>query len=481
MRFVAIFILLLLGGWAPHGLAPTAVGPPTLISRSLAGSSPAVTNALLTWNGAAASIDSNQSLTSCSITAGNSAGNFACAASGAGVNISITSTGAANLTGGSDDVAFTLTVTGTNGNGTSAAVSVPIDVYADGSAGAPGGSANAAALMSNGAAGGTGTSYSFVPPWKVAGKDYRTGYDTTIGALTDPNTGGFPACVTSATGHVVTIGGNGPCTIQKYDFSLENGWNIVINSGCSTGTVTIKNNNFLIGSNFGPTGIYIISSTGACNVDLENNVIDGNGCTYTNLAALVSFNGGTVTAKYNQFLNSPQHGINLGHSGSGNSFVSAYNYYRVFGYGTNNHVDPFIFNGTGSFTTATSKFDVIVEPGKNGDPSIVGNCVANTAIGGGTGGMTAAEYFAPSGTIANPATSYDTIIASSNGAVMVSKIVEANSGTVTGQVITNNWYDVSGILSVGVPYNLTNSSSPTISGNKLLTNGHSCDANNSCS
>ncbi len=356
--------------------------------------------------------------------------------------------------------------------------------YPDGCSGAPGGSPNAPGLFTdNQATGGTGGTYNFRPPWNVAGVDYRTGYDTTI-TLKSPDSGGFPSCANTSTyPHTITVT-SAPCTISGYDLSLDGGWSVMTTSACSSGTVTIKNNNFVAGSN---STTYLVDALGDCNLDLEANTFDGNGCNYpNNLSALVSYSGtGTFTARYNQFLNSPEHDINFEQpSGSGYVASSSFNYFRGVGYSTGSHANPFIFNTSGSFSSFTSEFDTIIIPSTTGDYSTVGVCPANSAIAG--AGSSGNIYLSPNATtLSGVVVSNDTLIASPvrGGAQGFDTFIvraDGSGNSVPSPQIINNYFDVSGILSAGVPFLETTMTSPTISGNILLTNGDSCNTNGSC-
>jgi hypothetical protein len=247
--------------------------------------------------------------------------------------------------------------------------------------------------------------------------------------------------------------------------------------------VTLKNNNFIAGSN---STTYLVDALGNCNLDLESNTFDGNGCNYpNNLSALVSYSGtGTFTAHYNQFLNSPEHDINFEQpSGSGYVASSSFNYFRTVGYYTGSHANPFIFNTSGSFASFTSKFDTIIIPSTTGDYSAVGMCPANSAIAG--AGSSGNIYLSSNGsTLSGVVVGNDTLIASPvrGGAQGFDTfLVRADGGdSVPSPQIVNNYFDVSGILTAGDPFLETDMTTPTISGNVLLTNGHSCNADYSC-
>lgn len=467
--------LLLLGLFSglQLGNPPAPSSAPVVQNGTLTASTP-VTNGNTV--GTASAMNSP---TSWSITGGNSAGDFAINSSGV---ISWTASGQTDWAAAVNLKTASLVVQAcNNGGATCGSGTVDVNGYADGSVNALGGSAPWTGLFNQGT-GGTGTTYVTRPPYKVACVDYACGSNPAT-AITDPASGGFPACVTSTTSHTITVGGNGPCTIQNYDTSLGNGWQIQITSGCSTGLITIKNNNFKFGTNFGNTaGAVLIQRTGNCPVDMEANTFEGNGCVFANQpSALVSMAGtGAVTAQYNQFLNSAQHGISLQQTGTGNAFTSRFNGYRVFGFGTGTHANPIIFNTSGSFSTNLSNFDVIVQPGASGDPAAVGACPANSTLAG--AGSSGNEYFSPNtgSTLTNTDIEYNTLVAVKGGAGFDTFIVRMDAATVTSPVISNNYIDPQGVLTNNTPYLLSHASGQTISGNINMVSGGPCNANGAC-
>ena len=135
----------------------------------------------------------------------------------------------------------------------------------------------------------SGQTYVVRPPWKVAGVDYRVGYDTTL-TLKDPATATLPSGCSylangrSGYGHVPAVDCTVPVSgmsLVGYDFSgaassttvpngalfaPSNGIMLVLEAA-SQGVCTIANNRFRRGSNFSQVGIslsqvYFLSGIG---------------------------------------------------------------------------------------------------------------------------------------------------------------------------------------------------------------------------
>src|SRR6185312_15501199 len=131
-----------------------------------------------------------------------------------------TSTGHANLDGTSDEVDFTLTVTASNGSGTSAGQSIPVKIYADGFANASSCTVQAATLLNGYHAAGAGAGRSkgngYQPAWNAPGVDYCVGYPTGT-TLNDPTVAALPTgCTYSSGSHAVTCSTAG-VTVSNFD------------------------------------------------------------------------------------------------------------------------------------------------------------------------------------------------------------------------------------------------------------------------
>jgi hypothetical protein len=178
----------------------------------------------------------------------------------------------------------------------------------DGSANGPGGTAELPTLLSG---------YAVRPSWNVAGVDYAVGI-TPGTVLKDPFAGGVLASALVALGgsantsnHVITFSGVNNAVISGWDFSLEGGWTVLVNSN----NATIENNNFQVGANLRTP---IIVSNSADNVTIQNNVINGAGLNNGIGFGLIEGNAyGTTKIQYNQIENAFSEDIVLGTSPNG--------------------------------------------------------------------------------------------------------------------------------------------------------------------
>lgn len=347
-----VAIILVLTGWSPHGTISGGVAP-SLTGAPLNGSSP-VSNA-----GVVGNVSASASLTSCAITGGNSAGNFACAPSGANAQISYTSTGATNLNGATDLAPFTLTVTGTNANGTSLGVSVPINVYADGPVSAPAATVQHPHLLDlSSTTNGLGHNLVTRPPWKGAGVDYAVGYPTAT-SLIDWQSISMAGVSVNAGTHTVTISGNG-VTLDSIDFSLHGGAQVVVTGANDT----ISNSNLLYSSTLQGLGVGgLIGATGAAsNLTVTYCIIDGTGASNSTQTTLIGSSAtGSKTFKYNWLKNFNQHAIEL--SAGGGTVVYEFNLIENGGSGAaGQHLNYLQFSGTTAFTSVLVEFNTTYQP-----------------------------------------------------------------------------------------------------------------------
>lgn len=160
----------------------------------------------------------------------------------------------------------------------------------DGSSGAPAGTPQLPGLLSG---------YAVRPPWNVAGVAYHVGIPQGT-VLKDPFAGGVLASALVALGgsattsnHVITFSGINNAVINGWDFSLEGGWTVLVNSN----NATIENSNFKVGANLRHP---IQISPSANNVTIINNIIDGAGLNTNNGAGMLMLNAqGATTIEYN--------------------------------------------------------------------------------------------------------------------------------------------------------------------------------------
>jgi hypothetical protein len=349
MRYVALVLAIILLAGFTHGTVGTA---PTLTPRTLVGSTPAANGAQLTFNGVAASVAANQSLTSCNITAGDSSGNFSCAASGATAVITTTANAVTNLNANNTSTVVTqnLTVTGTNGSGTSAGVTITVNMYADGSVNAP---AGVSAAYSLGA-------YQTRPPWQVANVDYGVGNSLSAcgGSLSDPSTMSVTGVSVNTTTHIVTLNSSSP-TIQCFDFGVSSGfsgaglWTI----NCNTANAVIKNNNFAVASSYGGLTGIVFGNSSCSNLTVEYNTFDGGGNptsttqpSLTYVAPIVN-DGSGLTARYNRIKNSTSQNIDIQ---GGGTLTIAYNSIENSALCCSNHNNYTQFTSQSSNSTWTN-------------------------------------------------------------------------------------------------------------------------------
>ena len=138
-----------------------------------------------------------------------------------------------------------------DGHGGTVVVDPPLN-SADGSANAPSGTPQLANLLSG---------YAVRPSWNVAGVDYAVGVPSGT-VLKDPSTISMAGVSVDVADHVINVSGNN-VTLSGYDFSLDGGWAVSVNSG---NNITIQDSKFVVGST-DQTPIYVSSS--ASNVTIK--------------------------------------------------------------------------------------------------------------------------------------------------------------------------------------------------------------------
>lgn len=170
--------------------------------------------------------------------------------------------------------------------------------YADGASGAPSGTAQFPTILNG---------YAVRPPWKVAGVEYAVGIPTGT-TLKDPGTAGIPAGLSVNTStHVMSTTADN-VVIDGWDFSLDGGWQLLINNN----GVTVQNCHFVVGAN----GYQPINSNGADRVNFTMKYCIVDGASTLNSVGGGGLSGvagsGTFVYQYNWFKNGWFEGIQHG-------------------------------------------------------------------------------------------------------------------------------------------------------------------------
>lgn len=247
-RGIALLILCtLLGGWT-HGNAGGGGG----------GSSPVVAAAVFTigtpqtTGNTVGTATATNSPTGWSITAGDSAGDFAISSGGV---ITLTSQGQTDYNAGVNLKSATLTLQASNGSG-SGTNNNTINAYADGSINAGAGYIQHSDFFTSYARQ-SGQTYSTRPPWQVAGVDYAAGIvsNATItiaspAVITETShghsagdkvsvftTGALPTGITAQTVEYFVLAAG--LTTNTYEISTTNGGSAVNTSGTQSGVHTV--------------------------------------------------------------------------------------------------------------------------------------------------------------------------------------------------------------------------------------------------
>ena len=174
--------------------------------------------------------------------------------------------------------------------------------------------------------------YAVRPAWQVAGVDYYVGIPSGT-VLLNPATISMPGVTVNASTHTIEVTGNN-VTLSGYDFSLNGGWEVYQAAGANN--LTIKNSNFLIGSN---NNNEVVQAVGAGALTLLYNNINGSGAAGSgaNQDTLVMAAGSGLNAEYNYFSNAFSDFIDVGF-GTGNYTVK-YNLFNAYGFGSSVHAD----------------------------------------------------------------------------------------------------------------------------------------------
>ena len=284
--------------------------------------------------------------------------------------------------------------------------------------------------------------YAARPPWEVAGVDYAVGIPTGT-VLKNPATISMAGVSVNAATHTIYVTGSN-VTLNGYDFSLAGGWGVYIESG-ATNTV-IENSNFLVGAN---QKVPIAAATGAGDLSVQDNTINGGGGQNSAIYALISYSGsGTFTAKYNSFLNAPENAINF-NSGTMTTVVE-YNLFDTIGITTGSSANTVQYVGVKS-NNSVEAYNTIYQPN------------ASTIMG--------IQLEAQSGsTLTNTKIENNTIVAKGPSIDMSYSVavIQKSGNTINGAVVANNYIDYSG---TDGPFYPPSGSNLTFTGNINMTNG----------
>ena len=312
----------------------------------------------------------------------------------------------------------------------------------DGSANAAAGAAQVSDLF---------TGYATRPPWEVAGVDYAVG--TPAGtALKNPAIISMAGVSVNASNHTVTITGSNT-TLDGYDFSLNGGWEVYI-QGASH--VTIKNSNFVVGSN---NLIPIISDANSSDLTVAYNTIDGKGGAVDTLISYRGTNsaGNGLTAEYNWIKNAPANSIQVV---SGTTTVE-YNLYQSGHYASGAHADFVQFARSYSTDSKINYNTLVITPSPG---NVAGEGIQVEAQLGST--------------LNNTEVGHNVIIATGTISASYLLAIRQDSGnTINGISVHDNYMDASGAY--GFFYNgAVGGSNASVFGNIDLKNGKTVNSNN---
>jgi hypothetical protein len=281
-------LLFLFGIFQVNGQMRPSGSAPVVTSENFNPSTPASSG------GTVGTVSATNSPTSWSITAGNTAGDFAISNSGV---ITFTSQGATDYNGCFAQKSATLTVQATNTSGSGTGI-VDINAYADGSVDAPSGSAQYPSGLSG---------YSVRPPWKVAGFDYYVGIASGM-TLSSPTTISNPN-VTVSGGEVRCVGSGASVTLNAIDFT---GYYIYVPSGgCSS--ITVTNSNFACTGGRSPSYAFFSDHNNATELFKYNKINSGDNCgTFPNNVSDPIACGGNCTVEYNWFYHAAERVVDAG-------------------------------------------------------------------------------------------------------------------------------------------------------------------------
>ncbi len=333
-------------------------------------------------------------------------------------------------------------------------------VWADGFAGAPvGGNVQYSNFFTSRALQ-SGQTYATRPPWRVAGVDYPVGIPSAT-VLKDPSTATLPAGC-SYSSNTVTCNSTGSLTINGYDFSLHNC--IYLDIYNYTGTITIENSNFAMGSSTACQSQYglfdLEPSTNGSSLIVQNNVFNDNAPTFPTLTNYFDVwdtyrTSGTSLYQYNAFLASIGRPIETASAGN---WTAQYNYFEGINYGNATHGEIEIMGSTGTNVNFTSEFNTSLMPANYGGGATSIWYISDGSTNGQTFGTVNLENN----------TNVTNLFGGSGGSVVVSVAdTEFAYNPVTTANILNNYIDPTGSFFCYV--NSTTATTTNVVGNINLT------------
>ena len=432
--------------------AAAAAAAPAIATAQIKAAAPVTANQAV-GNVAAANSPTNFAITSCS----GCANYFAIDNSG---KITLTSAGSAAINSSRlPSLSYSPVVQASNATG-SASSQVVLNFYADGSTGAPVGATVIFPTILG--------VYAVRPAWQVAGIDYAVGPVATT-SYTPWTSFSHAGCSVGATSVSCNGSSCANIVINGVDFSVNNGAQLILGSGCTNFTVSNSKWN---GSNLTnvSTGVIDVAATGT----LVSNDINGGSVagTVENQSTLifVRTTATSITLHYNYFHNAAQHVIEF----IGGATVNySFNLIKHFGVEAGGHANCLQFGG--GVSTPTFTYNTMVQSvihgaecvqvydnsgGTMNAPTVSNNLFISRAYGTCAGGVT-------------------------TGCTMSFIVHGSGKGTgataVTGTALAqNNYFDTSGTLATGSGNLMAGAFYPgsfpspwVLSGNISLLNGAS--------
>jgi hypothetical protein len=315
--------------------------------------------------------------------------------------------------------------------------------YADGASGAPAGTPQLPTILGG---------YTVRPPWEVAGVDYAVGIPAGTTLLNPATISMAGVSVNTATDTVTVTGNN--VTLSGYDFSLANGYTVIVEGANDT----IENSNFVVGSNQGSNGTVLDVTSAASNFSLIGNDVNGNNIAVTpEVGQTVSIaSSGILTIQYNYFHNSGGDMVDLNRSTTPEVDLIQYNVFENIGVNTA-HADTIQWYNTQIGAGSDIGFNTVYD---------------NTNLQNGNGALVPLAE-GPNATMTGLTVNNDTIIQTAADVnANFSTGFEADSGGVASDVVIHDLYiDPTGPLGyTGSPWFPTVYYSDTLANPTVMSN-----------